>query len=117
MHGNQYCLLELYIIVGIHLQAAEFFRKGTEYIVTNGQVVLIDEATGRTKVKSRYDDGLHQALEAKEKVLEDIYGTVEEDHPVRINADNYTIASVTFQVSTLEICHIFILKQSVHNLY
>lgn len=70
--------------------------------MTNGQVVLIDEATGRTKAKSRYDDGLHQALEAKEKVLEEIHGAADEDSPVEIRADNYTIASVTFQVRGLK---------------
>ena len=52
------------------LQAIEFYRKGVEYIVMNGEVVIVDEATGRLRLKSRWEDGIHQAVEAKERVLQ-----------------------------------------------
>ncbi len=65
------------------LRARLLFRKEKEYIVRNGEVMLIDEFTGRMMPGRRLSDGLHQAIEAKEGVS--------------IRAENITLASVTFQ--------------------
>jgi preprotein translocase subunit SecA len=65
------------------LKAHVVFKRDVDYIVTNDQVVIVDEFTGRTMEGRRYSDGLHQALEAKERV------TVEKE--------NQTLASITFQ--------------------
>jgi len=65
------------------LRAHKLFHKDVEYIVQNGQVVLIDEHTGRTMEGRRLSEGLHQALEAKEGVT--------------IQAESQTLASTTFQ--------------------
>jgi len=65
------------------LKAHVLFKRDVDYIVTNGQVVIVDEFTGRTMEGRRYSDGLHQALEAKEKVT--------------IEQENQTLASITFQ--------------------
>ena len=65
------------------LKAHVLFKKDVDYIVKNGQVVIVDEFTGRTMEGRRYSDGLHQALEAKEKV--------------KIERENQTLASITFQ--------------------
>ena len=65
------------------LRAHHLFRRDVDYIVKDGQVVIIDEFTGRMMHGRRYSDGLHQALEAKEQVA--------------IQAENQTLATVTFQ--------------------
>jgi preprotein translocase subunit SecA len=65
------------------LRAHKLFHRDVEYIVQNGQVVLIDEHTGRTMPGRRLSEGLHQALEAKEGV--------------DIQAESQTLASTTFQ--------------------
>jgi preprotein translocase subunit SecA len=65
------------------LKAHVLFQSDVDYIVSNGQVVIVDEFTGRTMEGRRYSDGLHQALEAKEKV--------------KIEKENQTLASITFQ--------------------
>ena len=65
------------------LRAHTLFNKDVDYIVNNGQVVIVDEFTGRTMEGRRYSDGLHQALEAKEGV--------------KIEKENQTMASITFQ--------------------
>ena len=65
------------------LKAQTLFKKDIDYIVKNGQVQLIDEHTGRVMDGRRYSDGLHQAIEAKERV--------------KIQNENQTIASITFQ--------------------
>jgi len=65
------------------LKAHVLFQRDVDYIVNNGQVVIVDEFTGRTMEGRRYSDGLHQALEAKEKV--------------KIEKENQTLASITFQ--------------------
>jgi len=65
------------------LRAHRLFERDTDYIVKNGQVIIIDEFTGRMMEGRRYSDGLHQALEAKENV--------------DIQPENQTLASVTFQ--------------------
>lgn len=65
------------------LKAHKIFHRDKDYIVKNGQVVIIDEFTGRMMEGRRYSEGLHQALEAKENVS--------------IQPENQTLASVTFQ--------------------
>jgi preprotein translocase subunit SecA len=65
------------------LKAHTLFRRDRDYIVKNGQVVIIDEFTGRMMPGRRYSEGLHQALEAKEHV--------------EIQPENQTLASITFQ--------------------
>ena len=65
------------------LRAHNLYRKDVEYIVRNGQVVIIDEFTGRMMAGRRWSDGLHQAIEAKEGV--------------KIQQENQTLASITFQ--------------------
>jgi preprotein translocase subunit SecA len=65
------------------LKAHVLFKKDVDYIVKSGQVVIVDEFTGRTMEGRRYSDGLHQALEAKESV--------------KIERENQTLASITFQ--------------------
>ncbi|WP_413876534.1 preprotein translocase subunit SecA, partial [Albidovulum sp.] len=65
------------------LRAHKLFQKDQHYIVRNGEIVLIDEFTGRMMPGRRLSDGLHQAIEAKEGV--------------QIQPENVTLASVTFQ--------------------
>ena len=65
------------------LRAHKLFARDIDYIVKDGQVVIIDEFTGRMMAGRRYSEGLHQALEAKEKV--------------EIQRENQTLASITFQ--------------------
>ncbi|MCF1504246.1 preprotein translocase subunit SecA [Afifella sp. H1R] len=65
------------------LKAHKIFQRDKDYIVKNGQVVIIDEFTGRMMEGRRYSEGLHQALEAKEHV--------------KIQPENQTLASITFQ--------------------
>ena len=65
------------------LRAHALFRRDVDYMVKDGQVVIVDEFTGRLMPGRRWSDGLHQAVEAKEKV--------------RIERENQTLATVTFQ--------------------
>jgi len=65
------------------IRAHSLFHINTDYIVTDGEVVIVDEFTGRTMPGRRWSDGLHQAVEAKEGL--------------HINAENQTMASITFQ--------------------
>jgi len=65
------------------LKAHHLFRRDVDYIVQEGQVVIVDEFTGRLMPGRRFSDGLHQALEAKEQV--------------KVAAENQTLASITFQ--------------------
>jgi preprotein translocase subunit SecA len=65
------------------LRANALYKRDVEYIVRNGEVIIVDEFTGRTMPGRRWSDGLHQAVEAKEGV--------------RVRAENQTIASITFQ--------------------
>ncbi|MFZ8952566.1 MAG: preprotein translocase subunit SecA [Gammaproteobacteria bacterium] len=65
------------------LRAHHLFKKEIDYIVSEGEVVIVDEFTGRTMPGRRWSDGLHQAIEAKEKV--------------RIKEESQTVASITFQ--------------------
>ena len=65
------------------LRAIHLFQKGKDYIVQDGTLKIIDELTGRILEGRRYGDGLHQALEAKEKL--------------NIQVENQTLASITYQ--------------------
>src|SRR5450830_540746 len=65
------------------LRAHALFHKDQHYVVQNGEVVIVDEFTGRLMTGRRWSDGLHQAVEAKEGV--------------RIQNENQTLASITFQ--------------------
>jgi len=65
------------------LRAHTLFRRDVDYLVKDGQVIIVDEFTGRVLPGRRYSDGLHQALEAKERV--------------KIERENQTLASITFQ--------------------
>jgi len=65
------------------LKAHALFKNEVDYVVNDGEVVIIDEFTGRMMPGRRYSDGLHQALEAKEGV--------------KIENENQTLASITFQ--------------------
>ncbi len=65
------------------LRAHHLYRRDVEYLMENGQVVIVDEFTGRKMPGRRWSDGLHQAVEAKEGV--------------RIERENQTLATITFQ--------------------
>jgi preprotein translocase subunit SecA len=65
------------------IRAKELFRKDRDYVVVNGEVQIVDEHTGRILPGRRYNEGMHQAIEAKEGV--------------QIKAENQTLASVTLQ--------------------
>ena len=65
------------------LRAHAIYQRDVEYIVKDGEIVIVDEFTGRTMAGRRWSDGLHQAIEAKEGVA--------------IKHENQTIASITFQ--------------------
>ncbi|MFK5985028.1 MAG: preprotein translocase subunit SecA [Pseudomonadota bacterium] len=69
--------------VNAALRAHNLFTKNVDYIVNSGEVVIVDEFTGRTMPGRRWSDGLHQAVEAKEGV------------PIQL--ENQTLASITFQ--------------------
>ena len=75
--------LSLVHFVNQALRANHLFKKGKDYIVKDGELKIIDELTGRILEGRRYGDGLHQALEAKEKI--------------DIQAENQTLASITYQ--------------------
>jgi preprotein translocase subunit SecA len=65
------------------LKAHTLFKRDVDYIVKNGEVIIVDEFTGRLMPGRRYSEGLHQALEAKENV--------------KIENENQTLATITFQ--------------------
>ena len=65
------------------LRAHALFQRNVDYIVRDGKIVIVDEFTGRTMPGRRWSEGLHQAIEAKENV--------------EIQAENQTLASITFQ--------------------
>jgi preprotein translocase subunit SecA len=75
--------IELLHHVNQALKAHTLFKRDVDYIVKEGQVIIVDEFTGRLMPGRRYSDGLHQALEAKENV--------------RIENENQTLATITFQ--------------------
>lgn len=65
------------------IKAKELYTKDKDYIVRDGEVVIVDEFTGRVLSGRRYNEGMHQAIEAKEKV--------------EIKAENQTLATITLQ--------------------
>ena len=65
------------------LRAHALYKRDVEYIVRSGEIIIVDEFTGRTMQGRRWSDGLHQAVEAKEGV--------------RVREENQTVASITFQ--------------------
>ncbi len=65
------------------LRAHALYKRDVEYIVRQGEVIIVDEFTGRTMQGRRWSDGLHQAVEAKEGV--------------KVREENQTVASITFQ--------------------
>ena len=65
------------------LRAHALYHRDVEYIVRNGEVIIVDEFTGRTMPGRRWSDGLHQSIEAKERV--------------KVREENQTVASITFQ--------------------
>ncbi|XP_024020713.1 protein translocase subunit SECA2, chloroplastic [Morus notabilis] len=65
------------------LKAKEFYRRDVQYIVKNGQALIINELTGRVEEKRRWSDGIHQAVEAKEGL--------------KIQADSVVVAQITYQ--------------------
>ncbi|MFB0564198.1 MAG: preprotein translocase subunit SecA [Candidatus Aminicenantaceae bacterium] len=82
---NLYDLAHMDLVHHINqsLKAYQLFKKDVDYMVKEGKVIIVDEFTGRLMPGRRYSDGLHQALEAKEKV--------------RIEEEYQTLASITFQ--------------------
>lgn len=66
------------------LRAHALFSRDVDYIVKDGQIIIVDEHTGRTMEGRRWSDGLHQAVEAKEGV--------------EIQNENQTLASITFKL-------------------
>ena len=75
--------VELLHFIHNALRAHHLFKRDVDYVVKDGQVIIVDEFTGRLMPGRRYSDGLHQALEAKEGV--------------KIEKENQTLASITFQ--------------------
>ncbi len=69
--------------VNAALRAHTLFERNVDYIVKDGEIVIVDEHTGRTMAGRRWSDGLHQAIEAKEGV--------------EIQSENQTVASITYQ--------------------
>jgi preprotein translocase subunit SecA len=65
------------------VKAHALYRRDVEYVVKDGEVIIVDEFTGRLMPGRRWSDGLHQAIEAKEKV--------------KVEAENQTLATITFQ--------------------
>jgi preprotein translocase subunit SecA len=65
------------------IKAAALFKKDKDYVVMNGEVLIVDEHTGRILMGRRYNEGIHQAIEAKENV--------------EVKAENQTLATVTLQ--------------------
>jgi preprotein translocase subunit SecA len=82
---NLYDLAHMELVHHINqsLKAHHLFKKDVDYMLQEGKVIIVDEFTGRLMPGRRYSDGLHQALEAKEKV--------------RIEEEYQTLASITFQ--------------------
>ena len=83
--GNLYDIFNVSIVHHMQqsLRANTLYARDVDYIVRDGEVILIDEFTGRMMIGRRFSEGLHQALEAKEHV--------------RVQPENQTLASITFQ--------------------
>ena len=74
---------ELYHHILAALKAHAIMKRDVDYVVQNGEVIIVDEFTGRLMVGRRYSDGLHQAIEAKEHV--------------KVERESKTLATITFQ--------------------
>ncbi len=74
---------ELYHHIQAALKAHFMMRRDKDYIVSDGEILIVDEFTGRIMIGRRYNEGLHQAIEAKERVA--------------IRSENKTLATITFQ--------------------
>ena len=74
---------DLYHYILQALKAHAMMKRDVDYVVQNGEVIIVDEFTGRLMVGRRYSDGLHQAIEAKEHV--------------KVNRESKTLATITFQ--------------------
>ena len=74
---------ELYHHIKQALKAHYMMKRDRDYIVNDGEVLIVDEFTGRVMIGRRYNEGLHQAIEAKERVV--------------IRSENKTLATITFQ--------------------
>ena len=84
-NNNFYDTENLHLVHHVNqaLKANHLFQNGRDYIVKDDQIIIIDEQTGRQLPGRRFGDGLHQSLEAKEKLV--------------VNAENQTLASITYQ--------------------
>ncbi len=84
-NNNFYDPANLHLVHHVNqaLRANHLFQNGRDYIVKDGEVIIIDEQTGRQLPGRRFGDGLHQSLEAKENL--------------KINSENQTLASITYQ--------------------
>lgn len=71
------------------LRAKEVYKRDQQYVVKNGEIVIVDEFTGRMMYGRRYSEGLHQAIEAKEAAVH--------KQPVKIQQESKTLATITFQ--------------------
>ncbi|MBR0232697.1 MAG: preprotein translocase subunit SecA, partial [Synergistaceae bacterium] len=65
------------------IKAHELYKRDTDYVVKDGEVIIVDEFTGRLMIGRRYSDGLHQAIEAKERV--------------KVGSESQTLATITLQ--------------------
>ncbi len=81
LFSSSHIVLLHHVMAG--LRAHTLFKRDVDYVVDNGQIVIIDEHTGRKMQGRRWSDGLHQAIEAKEGC--------------EVRAENQTLASITFQ--------------------
>ena len=75
--------LEAYQIINQSLKARFIYERDKDYVVKNGQIIVIDEFSGRLSEGRRFGEGLHQSLEAKENL--------------KIQEESITLASITFQ--------------------
>ncbi len=83
--GNLYDVKNIEVLhhVNQSLRAHTLFKNEVDYVIRDGKIIIVDEFTGRMKEGSRWSDGLHQAVEAKEGV--------------EVKSENQTLASITFQ--------------------
>lgn len=83
--GNLYDMRNIEVLhhVNQSLRAHTLFKNEVDYVIREGKIIIVDEFTGRMKEGSRWSDGLHQAVEAKEGV--------------EVKSENQTLASITFQ--------------------
>ncbi|MFZ5627951.1 MAG: preprotein translocase subunit SecA [Spirochaetota bacterium] len=82
---NLYAPQNVELVHHVHqcLKAHKLFHRDVDYVVQSGEIIIVDEFTGRLMEGRRYSDGLHQAIEAKEKV--------------EVKQENQTLATITFQ--------------------